>query len=365
MTICSVITSSYYKYAKTLLKSISRYNKDFEYFLLIIDYRLSGKVDSRFQVVTLDEVISDEKILSQMLFRYTAFEMSCSLKPYLMSYVLDKLKRDKVIYFDTDIYVLNNLSVVDRYFAKGDILITPHSNLPEPDDGKTPQDYNFVSSGIYNAGFIGVSRTANGLAFLNWWRKHLQDKCLRETTVDQPWLPLAVVYFNRVYTITHPGFNVAYWNLHERNVEYDSVLKKYSCNSEDLLFMHFSGLDLNNPDSISNSYHTRRYYLDRLPVLKSIVEQYITDIDESCLNGEFNYEYTYDFFPSGRLINTNMRRFYHDNIGKYNSYLPFTKEFEKRFLKDYKKGVLHRKIRRFLSLLYRFFSLRFFRFNAF
>jgi len=325
---------------------MSRYHKDFEFFLLIIDYdeRLSDKIDARFQIVTLDDVIPDKKIQSQMLFRYTAFEMSNALKPYLMLYLLDKLKKNKVIYFDADIYVLNNLSAIDEYFSKGDILITPHANTPQPNDGKIPGDGFILKGGSYNAGFIGVSNTVNGLAFLNWWKGHLQEKCFSHrygTFVDQSWLNLAVIYFNRIYVITHPGFNIAYWNLHERNLAFDSVQKKYTCNSQDLLFVHLSGLDFNNPDNISKFQN--RYSLGQFPLFKTIVEQYIADIKESCLDSKLKY--IYNSFPSGKPIDANMRVFYQDNIEMYNSCIPFTKEFEKIFLKDYKRAVLRNRIR--------------------
>lgn len=352
MTFCSIITANYYAYAKILYESMLRYNKDFEFFLLIIDWdqSLGDKIDNYFKILSPDDVVTDQQVLTQMLFRYTAFEMANALKPFLLLYLLERLNRRNAIYLDTDIFVLDNLSIVNDYFLKGDILITPHSSSPLPNDDLIPNDYFILKSGSYNAGFIGVSRTSNGISFLNWWKDHLEKQCFLYKYgifVDQSWLTLAVVYFDNVHVIRHPGFNVSYWNLHERNLSYDSVIGKYSVNSHPLLFVHLSGLDFHNPKGIST--HQNRYYLDEVPVFKSIVEQYLMEVEKWSSYIEPDYQYRYDFFPSAKRIEPEMRWYFHENIERFSSYTPFSKEFEKKFLDDYERPSLYKRIRKCLS----------------
>ena len=75
----------------------------------------------------------------------------------------------------------------------------------------------------------------------------LKDLCFVQVDkglfVDQIWLNYAPLYYDRVFIIRHLGYNIAYWNFHERSIEQMGgrwfVNKKFP-----LKFFHFSGIHI-------------------------------------------------------------------------------------------------------------------------
>jgi hypothetical protein len=88
--------------------------------------------------------------------------------------------------------------------------------------------------------------------------------------VDQNWLNFVPLFFNNVQVLRHPGCNVAYWNLHERRVEKKD--NDYIVNEEPLIFFHFSGYSMHQPQKISK--HQDRFSMDKNPVVKELFHFY-------------------------------------------------------------------------------------------
>ena len=71
--------------------------------------------------------------------------------------------------------------------------------------------------------------------------------------------------------LQHPGANVAYWNLHER--ELSMVENKVMVNNEfPLLFLHISGYHFDQPERLSR--HQNRFLLSNFPLLDALLEAY-------------------------------------------------------------------------------------------
>jgi len=92
--------------------------------------------------------------------------------------------------------------------------------------------------------------------------------------VDQSWMDFAPHYFD-AYSLIESGYNVAYWNLHERRIEdgglsgaeVPQVIKK------PLRFMHFSGYQPSSPRELSK--HQIRFQWDDLSnEVKSLLDDY-------------------------------------------------------------------------------------------
>jgi hypothetical protein len=113
------------------------------------------------------------------------------------------------------------LEVLYGRLCVADILLTPHILSPIRDD-KKPMERDFLRSGVFNLGFVGVSNRPPAREFLDWW----EARCLKEgfnelragLFVDQKWVNFAPCFFSGVEIIRDPGCNVAYWNLHERKL---------------------------------------------------------------------------------------------------------------------------------------------------
>jgi hypothetical protein len=154
-----------------------------------------------------------------------------------------------------------------------EVVLIPHSLAPVM-DGLRPSDIDFMRTGAYNLGFIGLRRGPQALALLDWW----EQRCLSHgfndpgfgTFVDQKWLDLAPAYFGGVHILKHPGCNVAYWNLHERRLAAGATGPL--ANGEPLVFFHFSGVDANAPDLLSR--HQNRHVPAPGSVLAGLVRDY-------------------------------------------------------------------------------------------
>ncbi|NNN12206.1 MAG: glycosyltransferase family 4 protein [Acidimicrobiaceae bacterium] len=109
-----------------------------------------------------------------------------------------------------------------------------------------------LGSGIYNLGFIAVNRAA--IPLLQWWRDRLVFDATSEPSevffTDQRWMDFAPA-LARVRIVRHPGYNVAYWNLHSRFLERREV--GYRVNGQELVFMHFSGYNPEKPHILSSN----------------------------------------------------------------------------------------------------------------
>jgi hypothetical protein len=155
------------------------------------------------------------------------------------------------------------------------ILLTPHINSPIPADGKRPHELAILKTGIYNAGFFAAKNDHSGNRFLNWWKDILVDHCYedgkRGLASDQSWLNFVPLFFENAAVIKHSGCNVAYWNLHERNLEKRNGT--FFVNKEfHLLFFHFSGYSLRYPELISR--HQDRFSLEDNPAIKELFQQF-------------------------------------------------------------------------------------------
>jgi len=70
-----------------------------------------------------------------------------------------------LLYFDPDILVLGSLGELYERLQRADLVMTPHVAAPIEDD-RTPGERDFLLSGIYNLGFLGVAFNDRTLAFL-------------------------------------------------------------------------------------------------------------------------------------------------------------------------------------------------------
>ena len=84
--------------------------------------------------------------------------------------------------------------------------------------------------------------------------------------VDQLWVNLAPVFFDRVKVSRDPGLNVAYWNLHERNVSRKN--DAFFINDKfPLAFYHFSSYRLADPTQLSR-YQNRYGFETRSDIVE-------------------------------------------------------------------------------------------------
>ena len=88
--------------------------------------------------------------------------------------------------------------------------------------------------------------------------------------VDQRWFDLAPGFLSDLAIVRDPQYNLAYWNLHERQLEYTDGI--YSVDGRPLGFFHFSGFDPAHPPVLSR--HQDRDGRRAHPVLERSLDEY-------------------------------------------------------------------------------------------
>ncbi|GAA4463415.1 hypothetical protein GCM10023189_41420 [Nibrella saemangeumensis] len=274
-TICSV---NYLAQARTLGDSLRETNPDWTFIIGLVDkLDAAGLPEALYPPYPMLEV---DKIgipdFAGMCDRYDITELNTAVKPFFINYFYDKYpKADKIIYFDPDIIVFQPMNRLTDHLDRYSLVLTPHACSPV-DDWERPNDLHHLNTGIFNLGFIGLRNTADARQFVAWWAQRLVYECRIDLCaglfVDQHWVNFAPVYQDSVWIEKHPGYNVAYWNLHERHftgspIEQSGNRGHWLINgTETLFFFHYSGYNPDKPTEISK-YQTRYTFAERPDVV--------------------------------------------------------------------------------------------------
>lgn len=257
--------------------------------------------DSIAEVIWIEDV--GLKDFNTYAFKYDITEFSTSLKPWLTLALLDQ--HEKVIFLDPDICVFSSINPIVELLDSQDIVLTPHYITPNESS-----DVGMMRFGSFNLGFYAVRKSDESIRFLNWWNERCLNLCYFETqfglSTDQKWISIAPCFFPSLHVSFDLGWNVAFWNLHERVVTSDE--NGFSVNGKfPLIFFHFSSFDKKKPELLS-----KRPFADQGLLRKDfmpLVSTYKTSLDYfKALVPAVSY--TYDVMSNGDYISPTLRRAY-------------------------------------------------------
>src|SRR5205807_1871850 len=90
-------------------------------------------------------------------------------------------------------------------------------------------------------------------AFLRWWEERLEDDCRIDVAhglfTDQKWIDLVPGLFPSTAILRDPAYNVAFWNMHERQITREG--DGYRVNGRPAAFFHISGFNPEKPGVVS------------------------------------------------------------------------------------------------------------------
>ena len=190
---------------------------------------------------------------------------------------------------------------------EAEIVVTPHALAPAM-DGLRPSDIDFLRNGSFNLGFIALRRGAESLSLLDWWERRCLSHGFNDlgfgTFVDQKWIDLVPSYFESVHVLRHRGCNVAYWNLHERQLF--EVNGSYRVNDVPLVFFHFSGVRADAPEVLSK--HQTRHAIAPGSLLARLVSEYSASLLQMGHSSYSKLAYGFGRLDDGTRITSLMRR---------------------------------------------------------
>jgi Nucleotide-diphospho-sugar transferase len=309
--ITTIVSANYLAYARALKQSVLAFHPNSYFRVLIVDRKKSEILDavdhSGLEVLFAEELGIED--FEHLAFKYNLVELNTALKPTLLKKLLSSGFHE-VIYLDPDIRVFADLEPIFTKLQDHSIILTPHSLSPIM-DGSRPSDVDFLRNGSFNLGFIAVKSSEEARQMLDWW----EDRCLSYgfndlgfgTFVDQKWIDLVPSYFSGVHILKHPGCNVAYWNLHERNVDYSLTDKRYYVNGCALIFFHFSGVKAEESGYLSR-HQNRVAKLSGTSVVGELVVNYCKLLIELGHKDFKLIQYSFGKFDNGAPISQLARR---------------------------------------------------------
>lgn len=256
------VNIKYLDRASILINTMKEIHPDWKAYLLLVDHEIDG--DASTLTEKFDEIIYPEDVVREdpsnwrkvrdrdfkastvgnWLQQHSVTEACTAVKPFGLIYLMEK--HDYVFYLDPDIAVFNSLEQVLHPLEQGhSLVLTPHQLSPETEwQAIIDNEIGTLRTGVYNLGFLGVnSGHKEAKKFSEFWKERLKYFCLEDSKAglhtDQKWVNLAPIYFRDIHITSHPGLNVASWNLTSRQL---SVRKDgtYIVNDLPLIFFHFS-----------------------------------------------------------------------------------------------------------------------------
>jgi glycosyltransferase involved in cell wall biosynthesis len=316
---CTIIAKNYLSMARVLADSFHRHQPDCPFFVLFLD-STNGYFDpAKENIYSVGLSQLDIPNLPGFLFKYNVLEASTAVKPFLLSHLLKKHDIQKLVYFDPDILITGGLNSLSDILGQHSIVLTPHITTPYADRAQ-PGELEILQAGSYNLGFIGLQKGPVATRLLSWWEQKVYHHCRiaveQGIFVDQKWIDLVPGFFEEVKILRDPGYNVAYWNLHERRIEVHN--DNVSVNGQPLYFFHFSGFNPGNKSALSK--HQNRFNWKGLGDVRILFEKYSDLVLAKGWQETKDWPYDYNYFTNGVRIPDEARRYYW-SLGEETEYL--------------------------------------------
>lgn len=278
-TICSV---NYLASAKCLANSIKQTNADVKFVYIIADKinnRVSNEYFEGIEYIEVEDLGINN--LGELIETYNIIEFNTAIKPFAIKFLAQKYQTHKIVYLDPDIIVFNSLQDVFNNLNQYDFIVTPHILKPIVNEEYYSHQKGALNTGIFNLGFIAINYNSESEKIIDWWSHHMRNhghcKSSQGEFYDQKIMNLLPIFSDKVFIEKRLGYNVAGWNIHEREITKQN--NSYFVNEEPLIFYHYSGIFFNkNSNRIS---HYNNLTLTNNEVLTEILNLYRDSLEKN------------------------------------------------------------------------------------
>lgn len=254
-TICS---ANYLASAKCLANSVFQTNTDVKFVYVIAD-KINERIPLKYFENTEYIEVEDLGIsnLNEFIDTYNIIEFNTAIKPFAIKFLTQKFQTNKILYLDPDIIVFNSLNEIFNKLNEYDFILTPHILKPIFDDNNYSHQKGALNTGVFNLGFIAINYNQESEKIIDWWALHMRNhghcNSINGEFYDQKIMNLLPIFSNKVLIEKNPGYNVAGWNIHEREIT--KVDGKYFVNNKPLVFYHYSGFVKNKSLKLISHYN--------------------------------------------------------------------------------------------------------------
>lgn len=278
MRVFTVATVSHIHLSEVMIKSFCKSHSGFDISIIIPDLSLENRSKVQSLIGGNIELLSPNDLgpidVNRLRRFYNALEFCSAMKVVGFQFFL--LRGEDVLFLDPDVLILGSLqrSLID---ISGDVLLSPHIFKPYPNDSYSPNDLDIIRSGHINGGVILIRNSIYGKQVVNWLISKVESQWFVAPKVglyaDQLWLSMLPYLFeSAVSLIKDLGINVAYWNIHDRQIGATTKGQLVLKSGETVKLLHFSGFDIGGKSLSKHS--TRSLDETTQEALSSVVEKY-------------------------------------------------------------------------------------------
>ena len=277
---------------------------------LVVDGERGEFEDEPFIAWTLEDLsagdASLERDLLEMSFCYTAFEFCCAVRGLFHRTLHHEARWESWLVIDGDVWITGDLTPVFDEVETRSITLSAHAETPAFPAARPQPELEFLSSGTFNGGVLGLRRDDESLRFADWFHQRLRHHAIQAPPmfVDQLWLNLVPGWFSSVGTFHHRGVNVGHWNLHERPLRQEGGV--VWVDDDPLLLAHLSAVDRLAPQNVSR--HASWWDGKAPAAWGALIEEYFTALDAEGAPTSAKIPYRFDRYRSGGAIALGDRR---------------------------------------------------------
>ncbi|HVY17828.1 MAG TPA: glycosyltransferase family 4 protein [Rhodopila sp.] len=317
-----IATRNYLPHASITARSFAAHHPDIPIYLLIID----GETPDR-SIFPLGTVVLLEDMdvpgAGWASTKYDGGEFANAMKPAFLLYLSQFAAA--VIYLDCDIAVFAPFTGMLDALKEHDAVLIPHMLMPYPRPDRFwvhPNNADIFNAGLINAGCFALRLDPNQ-AFLRFWLSvNLAPGTFYGPAggqTDQQYLNWALVLLDRIFILRDTAYNVAYWNLHDRQFQRlmdEDGSVQLEVDRRPLVCFHFSGYDPNDPLKLSK--HDHRYSVYTLPAVAYLLSWYSEQLARDPMADCSTLPYRFDRLANGFLLSPLIRGL----LKKYEASIP-------------------------------------------
>lgn len=306
MVIFTSVCANYVHKARTLAQSVKRHIPDAKMILCLVE----REIDPRIPADCFDDIVlakdAWEGNFDRFIFKHAIVEASTSVKGQFFRYLMDRFtEEDKFVYLDPDCCVYGDFVELKAELDKHPIVLCPHLLKP----GNIDMELSSTAHGVYNLGFLGISRSEEGRKCVDWWAERLYlfcyDDIQRGIFTDQKWFDLVPCFFD-VKVFKHHGYDFAPWSLMNSNITKDEN-GNYYIEGDPLRFIHFSGYGRSAEDCMT------KWMPEEGKLFRELYKEYSVIHDGNDVDWISKTLWGYSNYSSGEKVEDCVRRAYRGN----------------------------------------------------
>jgi len=241
---CTVSSHTYAARTLALYSSIRRYLSDFHLWICCADdtaYAILSRFGLKNTTLLHSQDVETAEILQTRPSK-SVTEYCWTLKSALCSYVLKHFNVNRLLYCDSDIYFFSHPRPIYELWDNYATLLNRQLGTPALEN----------KHGMYQAGMIGFSKSAESLEALRWWQRKCTEWCYDDHSDpdrwgDQKYLQRIPDLFTSIRVNDSYGLVAAPWNIVMNNVRGLDVSRSGSdiyLGSEKLTAYHFGSINV-------------------------------------------------------------------------------------------------------------------------